>query len=69
MITREICNLFSYDNTQYLWLTYTTQNGTHYYITSNLYRDMYYLWKENRKTKYTNSNPTELYSKIKEQEN
>lgn len=66
MITEEICNLFPYDNTQYLWLTYTTQNGTNYYVTSSLYRDVYYLWKEKKQTKHTASNPEELYKYIKE---
>ena len=48
-----------------LWLTHITETGTTYRITSDEYRKEYYLWKENKKTKYTVSDPTDLYKYCK----
>lgn len=53
-----------------LWLTHYTESGKIYYITSDRYRDAYYLWKDSKgkpaPTKYSAEDPTELYKYCKE---
>ena len=48
-----------------LWLTYKAENGNVYYITSDVFRYDYFLYKEDNdkptKTKRKAGNPTELY--------
>lgn len=48
-----------------LWLTHITEAGTIYRVTSDEYRKEYHLWKEDKKTKYTASDPTDLYKYCK----
>lgn len=54
-----------------LWLTYKTESGNYYYVTSDVFRYNYYLYEKLRngdlvKTKHKADNPTELYEFIKE---
>jgi len=55
---------------QILWVRYHTDSGKIYLITSDKYRDMYYLWKDVKgkpaPTKYRAEDPTELYKYCKE---
>lgn len=57
-------------NEHILWLTYTTSTEKVYFITSDKYRDMYYLWKNVKGkptiTKYSAEDPTDLYKYFKE---
>ena len=50
----------------YLWLTYTTETNKVYQIVSNVTRTEYYLFKNNKQTRYKSDNPCELYKYIKE---
>lgn len=54
-----------FDKGEKLWLTYKAENGNVYYITSDVFRYDYFLYKENNgkpiKTKRKAGNPTELY--------
>ena len=54
---------------QILWVRYHTASGKIYLITSDKYRDMYYLWKDVKgnpaPTKYKNEDPSELYKYCK----
>lgn len=52
-----------------LWVTFLTDDVPHHIITSNLHRDMYYLYKVDAKgnlkrTKYQSSDPTNLNEKV-----
>lgn len=51
-----------------LWLQYSVQSKLKYLVTSDKFRDTYYLYEiiDNKvvKTKYKNSNPLELYNKM-----
>lgn len=48
-----------------LWLTYKAENNNIYYITSDIFRYDYFLYKNENgipvKTKHKANNPTELY--------
>lgn len=48
-----------------LWLTQVSASGKTYYITSDSYRQTYFLWSGEKKTKYTASDPTDLYKYMK----
>lgn len=54
---------------QCLWVTFTTQEGNSYYITSDKFRDSYFLWKDKKGkpslTKYKSENPLDLYKYCK----
>ena len=49
----------------YLWLTYTTETKTVYQVVSDVMRTEYYLFKNNKQTRYKNENPCELYKYMK----
>lgn len=66
MLDETICSPFKYDSKLFVWLTYTTEHGAVWYITSDTLRQEYQLWKGNKKTRYTSDNPEELYKHIKE---
>lgn len=66
MLDSAICSPFQYDNSLLVWLTYTTESGIVWYITSDILRTEYQLWKGKKKTKYKGDNPTDLYKYIKE---
>lgn len=56
----------SFGKNEILWLTYTNENGKHYYITSDQIRNNYYLYEEQEpnviiKTKHKANTPTDLY--------
>lgn len=60
-------SLFS--KNEILWLTYETESGKTFYITSTALRDVYYLYENINntitKTKHKSSNPTDLYEYMK----
>lgn len=66
MLDSAICSPFQYDNSLLVWLTHTTESGIVWYITSDVIRQEYQLWKGNKKTRYKSEIPTELYKYIKE---
>lgn len=61
----EVFNKFQYSKTDYLWLTYESESGQMWYITSDIYRTEYSLWKGKKKTKYSSKNPMDLYKYMK----
>lgn len=65
MFDETVCNKFPYDKTLLLWLTYKSETGQIWYITSNAIRTKYQLWKGKKKTKWESDNPLSLYDKIK----
>ena len=65
MIDETICSIFPIDKNYYLWLTHTSENSQVWYITSDILRTEYQLWKGKNKTKYKSNNPTDLYKYIK----
>ena len=69
MLDSCVTNRFQYDENLLLWLTYTTgEDGQVWYIVSDLHRNKYFLWKDNKQTKYTSNNPEDLYKHIKDKE-
>ena len=66
MLDSCVTNYFQYDKNLLLWLTYTGEDGQVWYITSDIYRNKYQLWKNNKQTKYTSDNPEDLYEHIKD---
>ena len=48
-----------------VWVTHYTDSGNVYKICSDKNRESYTLYKNNKKTNYTNSDPTELYKYCK----
>lgn len=52
-----------------LWVTYRTETGKVYYITSDSHRDTYHLWKQTKdkpsRMKYESTDPLDLYSHCK----
>lgn len=56
---------FQYDNNYLLWVTHTCENGQKWYITSDILRTEYQLWKGKRKTLRKSNNPLDLYQYIK----
>lgn len=67
MLDSAICNVFPYDETMLLWVTYTSSDssGQTWYVTSDVSRHTYQLWKGKKKTKWESDNPLSLYDKIK----
>lgn len=49
----------------YLWLTYTTETKTVYQVVSDVMRTEYYLFKNNKQTRYKSDNPMTLYKYMK----
>ena len=66
MLDSCVTNRFQYDKNLLLWLTYTGENGQVWHIVSDLHRNKYYLWKNNKQTRYTSENPEDLYEHIKD---
>lgn len=66
MFEETVCTNFPIDNHYLLWLTHTTESGQVWYITSDLMRTEYQLWKGKKKTARKSSNPLDLYPYIKE---
>lgn len=66
MFDETVCSEFTIDKNYFLWLTYTTESGKVWYITSDILRTEYQLWKDKKRTKYKSDNPTDLYKYIKE---
>lgn len=61
----------SFGKNEKLWLTYKTEKGNYYYITSDVFRYNYYLYEKLKngdlvKTKHKADNPTDLYEFMKE---
>lgn len=65
MIDETICSIFPIDKNYYLWLTHTCKNGQVWYITSDILRTEYQLWKGNKRTARKADSPIELYKYIK----
>ena len=65
MLETTVNSQFQFDKTLFLWLTYTSETGQIWYITSNAIRTKYQLWKGKKKTKWESDNPLSLYDKIK----
>ena len=67
MLDSTIYNVFPYDESMLLWVTYTSSasSGQTWYITSDTLRREYQLWKGKKKTKWESDNPLSLYNKIK----
>ena len=68
MLDSCVTNYFQYDKNLLLWLVYTGNDNQVWYITSDIYRNEYHLWKDSKKTKYTSDNPEDLYEHIKDKE-
>lgn len=68
MLDSCVTNRFQYDKNLLLWLTYTGNDNQMWYITSDIYRNEYQLWKDNKKTRYTSDNPEDLYEHIKDKD-
>lgn len=66
MLDSCVTNRFQYDKNLLLWLVYTGNDNQVWYITSDIYRNEYQLWKDSKKTKYTSDNPEDLYEHIKD---
>lgn len=66
MFDETVYSEFTIDKNYFLWLTYTTESGKVWYITSDILRTEYQLWKDKKKTKYKSDNPINLYKYIKE---
>lgn len=61
----------SFGKNEKLWLTYKTEKGNYYYITSDVFRYNYYLYEKLKngdlvKTKHKADNPIDLYEFMKE---
>lgn len=67
MLDSTICNVFPYDETMLLWVTYTASDssGQTWYITSDTLRLEYQLWKGKKKTAKKSNNPMDLYKYMK----
>ena len=65
MLDSNVTNYFQYDNNLLLWLTYTDNDNQVWYVTSDIYRNEYQLWKGKKRTKYKSEIPTDLYKYIK----
>lgn len=67
MLDSTVCNVFPYDETMLLWVTYISSDssGQTWYITSDTLRREYQLWKGKKKTTKKSSNPMDLYKYIK----
>lgn len=65
MLDSNVTNYFQYDKNLLLWLTYTDNDNQVWYVTSDIYRNEYQLWKGKKRTKYKSDNPTDLYKYIK----
>lgn len=67
MLDSTVCNVFPYDETMLLWVTYISSDSSSqtWYITSDTLRHKYQLWKGKKKTKWEGDNPLSLYDKIK----
>lgn len=66
MLDSTITNYFEYDKKLLLWLTHTSEDGQVWYVTSDIFRNEYQLWKGKKKTRYTSDNPEDLYKYIKD---
>lgn len=65
MLDSCVTNRFQYNKNLLLWLTYTDNDNQVWYVTSDIYRNEYQLWKGKKKTKWESDNPLSLYDKIK----
>lgn len=52
-------------NNEILWVTVILKSGAVYKITSDTHRDNYYLYKNDKKTKYSADDPEQLYKHCK----
>lgn len=65
MINETVCTVFALAPEYFLWLTYTSESGTVYYVVSDKLRTEYYLFKGKRKLAKKSSNPSDLYAFMK----
>lgn len=65
MLDPTILTPFEFNPEYYLWLTYTSESGQVWYITSNYLRTEYQLWKGKRKMAKTAIDANELYKYMK----
>ena len=56
---------FPIDKNYLLWVTHTCESGQVWYITSDILRTEYQLWKGKKKTLRKSNNPLDLYQYIK----
>lgn len=66
MFDDTVCNEFPLDKTLLLWLTYVGKKQT-WYVVSDKMRTTYYLFKNNKPTRYKSDSPLSLYKYIKEE--
>lgn len=66
MLDQTLLTIFPFDKNYYLWLTYTTETGKVWYITSDKMRTEYQLWNGKKKTTRKAIDANELYKYIKE---
>ena len=66
MLDSTVCTPFEYDNSLFIWLTYTAESGQVWYVTSNRMRTEYYLFKGKKQTAKKSTNPLDLYKYIKD---
>ena len=65
MFDETIHTPFTFDSNLILWVTYISETGIVWYITSDIFRNEYQLWKGKKKTAKKSSNPLDLYQYIK----
>ena len=65
MFDETIHSPFIYDSNLILWVTYTSATGIVWYVTSDIFRNEYQLWKGKKKTAKKSSNPCDLYQYMK----
>ena len=66
MLETTVNSQFQFDKTLLLWLTYKSEaNGQIWYVTSDVSRRTYQLWKGKKKTKWESDNPLSLYAHMK----
>ena len=65
MFDQTVLTPFEINPEYYLWLTYTSETGQVWYVTSNSLRTEYQLWKGKHKTAKTAIDANELYKFMK----
>lgn len=65
MFDETIHTPFTFASNLILWVTYISETGIVWYITSDIFRNEYQLWKGKKKTAKKSNNPLDLYQYIK----
>lgn len=65
MFEETVCNVFPINPDYFIWLTYTSETGQVWYITSDRLRREYQLWHGKKLTARKAIDANELYKYIK----